>query len=247
MITECKSSHSPVNSKKGRRIRIQKAPSDVASTPKLLLELFFVYFPTPTSGFPHHRRDSALARAEPNRPQIISVLMAIPSSESSTAICMRKLFLLQTLICIMHTAHAFWKNVACSLCSEEIEREVLALHKRESCPQRIVTCEYCEFLLPAVDLSKHQEVCGDRPEYCDLCNKYIRRHELNDHQILLHSNSHYIPESSRNWSIPQREQGVPRRPGCNSSKRCILFTISITGIAILIGSMFIQRRPDSHQ
>ncbi|XXG63582.1 hypothetical protein AAC387_Pa05g1734 [Persea americana] len=137
--------------------------------------------------------------------------------------------------------------VPCSLCGEEIEREVLALHKRENCPQRIVTCEYCDFLLPAVDLSKHQEVCGNRPEYCDLCNKYIWRHELNDHEILLHSNSHYIAESSRNWRIPQREQGVPRRPGCNSSKRHILFTIAITGISILIGSMFIQRRPDSHQ
>eukprot|EP00268_Persea_americana_P066836 TRINITY_DN9141_c0_g1_i2.p1 TRINITY_DN9141_c0_g1~~TRINITY_DN9141_c0_g1_i2.p1 ORF type:complete len:138 (+),score=9.56 TRINITY_DN9141_c0_g1_i2:376-789(+) len=120
--------------------------------------------------------------------------------------------------------------VPCSLCGEEIELEVLALHKRENCPQRIVTCEYCDFLLPAVDLSKHQvatvdnsvlkhnkfavslaiivcatcfhllwfqEVCGNRPEYCDLCNKYIRRHELNDHEILLHSNSHYIAESSR--------------------------------------------------
>lgn len=47
-------------------------------------------------------------------------------------------------------------QVACSLCSETVQREVLAHHKGENCPQRIVTCEYCEFPLPAVDLFKHQ-------------------------------------------------------------------------------------------
>ena len=37
-----------------------------------------------------------------------------------------------------------------------MEREVLAVHKGENCPQRIVTCEYCEFPLPAIDLFEHQ-------------------------------------------------------------------------------------------
>ena len=37
-----------------------------------------------------------------------------------------------------------------------MEREVLAIHKGENCPQRIVTCEFCEFPLPAIDLLEHQ-------------------------------------------------------------------------------------------
>lgn len=49
-------------------------------------------------------------------------------------------------------------QVSCSLCSETMEREILAVHKGENCPQRIVTCEYCEFPLPAVDLFEHQVV-----------------------------------------------------------------------------------------
>lgn len=50
------------------------------------------------------------------------------------------------------------EQVACSLCSETMEREILAVHKGENCPQRIVTCEFCEFPLPAVDLIEHQVV-----------------------------------------------------------------------------------------
>ena len=49
---KCKSSFLPRAVTKGRRIRIQKAPADVASEPKLLLK--FLCFPTPTSGFLHN-------------------------------------------------------------------------------------------------------------------------------------------------------------------------------------------------
>lgn len=47
-------------------------------------------------------------------------------------------------------------KVACSMCKETIEREVFDSHKGEVCPKRIVTCEFCEFPLPAVDLAEHQ-------------------------------------------------------------------------------------------
>ena len=49
-------------------------------------------------------------------------------------------------------------QVSCSLCSETMEREILAHHRGENCPQRIVTCEFCEFPLPAIDLAEHQVV-----------------------------------------------------------------------------------------
>ncbi|GER54092.1 TRAF-type zinc finger domain-containing protein, partial [Striga asiatica] len=61
-------------------------------------------------------------------------------------------------------------RVSCSLCSETMDRGILDLHKGENCPQRIVTCEFCEFPLPAIDLLEHQ-VCN-----CHLTNnirKYV--------------------------------------------------------------------------
>lgn len=98
-------------------------------------------------------------------------------------------------------------QVSCSLCSETMERDILATHKGENCPQRIVTCEFCEFPLPAIDLAEHQvrsnnefevkwklrrylneitffgsqEVCGNRTELCHLCRRYIRLRERYSH------------------------------------------------------------------
>lgn len=143
---------------------------------------------------------------------------------------------------------SFHAPVACSQCSETIEREVLALHKGENCPQRIVTCEYCEFPLPAVDLFKHQEFCGNRTEYCDLCNKYVRLCERRDHEIHFHSNLSGMAESSRDESgTAEREQSPPRQQAHGSSRRRIFFTIAIAGIAIIIGSFFLQKRVDTRQ
>ena len=51
-----------------------------------------------------------------------------------------------------------FEQVSCSLCSETMQREILAVHKGENCPQRIVTFKYCEFPLPAMDLFEHQVI-----------------------------------------------------------------------------------------
>ncbi|XP_031478785.1 uncharacterized protein LOC116249709 [Nymphaea colorata] len=136
--------------------------------------------------------------------------------------------------------------VACSLCSEKVERDVLTLHKDEKCPQRIVICEYCEFPLPAVDLLKHQELCGNRTEYCENCRKYVRLRERSSHEIQCCSASNGLDtdaaESSREGRVPAREQGARRGQGQDASKRRLIVTIAITGIAVVIGSFILQRR-----
>ncbi|KAK9166199.1 hypothetical protein Scep_001390 [Stephania cephalantha] len=138
--------------------------------------------------------------------------------------------------------------VACSLCSETIDREILAVHKGENCPQRIVTCEYCEFPLPAVDLFKHQEVCGNRTEFCHLCSRYIRLRERNDHDIKFHSSRlDDNPGPSRDAALPERDHDAERRQPNGLSQRRLLFTIAITGIAVIMGSIFLQRKADTNQ
>lgn len=135
--------------------------------------------------------------------------------------------------------------VSCTLCSETMEREILAVHKGENCPQRIVTCEYCEFPLPAVDLYKHQEVCGNRTENCHMCRRYIRLREKILHESRCNGVPDDIAESSRNTRAAERERGVPQpRHPREFSPRRLLFTIAITGIAVLLGSLFFQRKTD---
>ncbi|XP_047976583.1 TRAF-type zinc finger domain-containing protein 1-like isoform X2 [Salvia hispanica] len=137
--------------------------------------------------------------------------------------------------------------VCCSLCSETMDRDILDVHKGENCPKRIVTCEYCEFPLPAIDLLEHQEVCGNRTELCYMCHKYIRLREMHSHVSRCTGPVRTVAESSRNTRALEREReraaGAPRRPPREFSPRRLLFTIAITGIAVLLGSLFFQRKP----
>ncbi|KAJ0748743.1 putative Zinc finger, RING/FYVE/PHD-type [Helianthus annuus] len=71
--------------------------------------------------------------------------------------------------------------------------EILGVHKGEKCPKRIVTCDYCEFPLPAIDLFEHQEVCGNRTELCHLCNRYIRLRERAAHEVACNGAPPEIP------------------------------------------------------
>ncbi|KAF0913494.1 hypothetical protein E2562_023241, partial [Oryza meyeriana var. granulata] len=86
--------------------------------------------------------------------------------------------------------------VNCTLCKEIVAREIWDLHKSEQCPQRIVACEYCEFELPAVELHEHQDVCGNRTEFCQTCKKYIRLREWTRHEIQCHANANGSAQSS---------------------------------------------------
>ncbi|KAH0877052.1 hypothetical protein HID58_064446 [Brassica napus] len=135
--------------------------------------------------------------------------------------------------------------VPCSMCKETIDREVFNSHTEEICPKRMVTCEFCEFPLPAVDLAEHQEVCGNRTELCYQCNSYVRLRETYNHETKCPGSVLNTVESSRR--IPRAAEGDGngrrRRDNGVSNKR-LFFTIAITGIAVLIGSLFFQRKPE---
>ncbi|CAJ2652242.1 TRAF-type zinc finger domain-containing protein 1-like [Trifolium pratense] len=140
------------------------------------------------------------------------------------------------------TTHA---PVSCSLCSETIDRDIIDIHKGENCPKRIVTCDFCEFPLPAVDLAEHQEVCGNRTELCHLCNKYVRLRERYTHEARCNGIQDSAVGSSRNVREAERDEGVQRRrPQNEFSTKRLLFSIAITGIAVILGSIFLQRKAD---
>ncbi|KAI5655066.1 hypothetical protein M9H77_32253 [Catharanthus roseus] len=138
--------------------------------------------------------------------------------------------------------------VSCTLCSETMDREILAVHKGEVCPQRIVTCEFCEFPLPAIDLLEHQEVCGNRTELCYMCNKYVRLRERHGHESTCDVISHTVAESSRGGRAVERDHSPQRRQQPNDfSRKRLLFTIAITGIAVLLGSLLFQKKAEHSQ
>uniref|UniRef100_A0A0E0D0R0 TRAFD1/XAF1 zinc finger domain-containing protein n=1 Tax=Oryza meridionalis TaxID=40149 RepID=A0A0E0D0R0_9ORYZ len=139
-------------------------------------------------------------------------------------------------------------TVNCTLCKEIVTREIWDLHKSEQCPQRIVACDYCEFELPAVELHEHQDVCGNRTEFCQTCKKYVRLREWIGHEIQCHANANAnaSAQTSSARIIPEREVRPPPpvrppRPMHGAQHKRLLFTIAVTGIAVMIGSILFQR------
>ncbi|KAL5678342.1 hypothetical protein ACJX0J_014473, partial [Zea mays] len=88
----------------------------------------------------------------------------------------------------------------CSLCKHTVERELWDLHTGIQCPQRMLACQYCQFELPAVDLFEHQDLCGNRTEYCQSCRKYIRLREWIGHELQFHTILNAASELSRQHS-----------------------------------------------
>ncbi|KAH6557073.1 hypothetical protein KP509_1Z136800 [Ceratopteris richardii] len=128
--------------------------------------------------------------------------------------------------------------INCSLCGEDVERELFTLHQGEKCLQRIVTCNYCDFPIAAIDLDVHADQCGNRTEMCIPCNKYVRLRELVSHNLHCHNDHGDIIGTSRS-QVPHA-QGEHSHGG--SSKRKLLVTFAVTGIAIIIGTLVLQKR-----
>ncbi|KAF8668973.1 hypothetical protein HU200_052185 [Digitaria exilis] len=121
----------------------------------------------------------------------------------------------------------------CSLCKCTVERELWDIHTGIQCPQRMLACQYCEFELPAADLLEHQDVCGNRTEYCQTCRKYIRLREWIGHELQFHTGSNAAPAAA-GQPVPR-----PARPAAahGSQRKQILLTIAVAGFAVLIGSI----------
>src|SRR4051812_30318538 len=60
-------------------------------------------------------------------------------------------------------------------CGETVEKQFLALHKQEECPNRTITCRFCAYQCQATFMPEHEEPCGDRTELCTKCNLYVKR------------------------------------------------------------------------
>lgn len=133
-------------------------------------------------------------------------------------------------------------TVSCSLCNETVERENFSEHKGQYCLQRIVKCDYCDFPLPAVDLFQHQEVCGSRTELCYLCRRFVILRELVNHESRCNGVPNIPAESSRDAQGPESAHGPRRRWPSEFSPKGLICSIAVTGVAVLLGSVFIGRK-----
>ncbi|KAG5541921.1 hypothetical protein RHGRI_021672 [Rhododendron griersonianum] len=90
---------------------------------------------------------------------------------------------------------------------ETTKCQTLAGRKCKGCTQRIVTCQYCEFPVPAIDLSEHQEVCRNRMEYCLLCSRNVGVCESHGHESIYDDGVLDDIAETRFWDLNWAEPG----------------------------------------
>lgn len=117
---------------------------------------------------------------------------------------------------------------------ETTKCQTLAGRKCKGCTQRIVTCQYCKFPVPAIDLSEHQEVCRNRMEYCLLCSRNVGVRESHSHESIYDDG--VLDDIA--------ETRAKRRPRLFSWGR-FLITIVITCNGILLGSLLLHDEEQS--
>ncbi|KAL2634561.1 hypothetical protein R1flu_006040 [Riccia fluitans] len=140
----------------------------------------------------------------------------------------------------------------CQLCGTKVNREHLTTHEQEKCPRRMVECEYCDFPVEAAHLPAHSDVCGSRTEMCIPCGKYVRLREKYVHDVQFHGESdetgitreYNVPRGSGSSASEVSHRPLPhsRGPPPVVSRHRLIFTFAITGVAILIGTLVLQRR-----
>ncbi|CAM6097463.1 unnamed protein product [Calypogeia fissa] len=140
---------------------------------------------------------------------------------------------------------------ACGRCGAQISRDSLSTHESEKCPRRMVECVYCEFPVEASKLSEHTDICGSRTEMCIPCGKYVRLREKIGHDLQFHGERIDSGPMSRDYVTPRfstnsRQQPLPNSrggaPAPVASRHRLMFTFAVTGVAILIGTLVLQRR-----
>jgi len=76
----------------------------------------------------------------------------------------------------------FHSLVPCILgCGKKVEVVSMDIHKEFECPNRMVSCIYCELKLVVSEIEEHQQKCGDITEPCPQCKQRVMRRYLFDH------------------------------------------------------------------
>lgn len=69
----------------------------------------------------------------------------------------------------------FHQPEPCNWCGSLLEKRLHFTHKKNDCPERSVTCQFCEMKLLARQLYEHERTCGSVTELCEKCRARFPR------------------------------------------------------------------------
>uniref|UniRef100_A0A6B2L427 C2H2-type domain-containing protein n=1 Tax=Arcella intermedia TaxID=1963864 RepID=A0A6B2L427_9EUKA len=70
----------------------------------------------------------------------------------------------------------------CEACLQPLEVREHAAHKKDDCPARTVSCQYCQLTMQYRKLFIHEQSCGAVTELCSKCRKRFPRSEQKSHE-----------------------------------------------------------------
>uniref|UniRef100_A0A8C7Z8F7 TRAF-type zinc finger domain-containing protein 1 n=1 Tax=Oryzias sinensis TaxID=183150 RepID=A0A8C7Z8F7_9TELE len=69
-------------------------------------------------------------------------------------------------------------------CGMKVEKNHVDVHQNSECPQRLVSCPYCDLELAFTQSKEHEDYCGTRTEPCPLCKCNVMLREQVVHPAL---------------------------------------------------------------
>lgn len=72
------------------------------------------------------------------------------------------------------------------VCGALVPGEAMDAHKANDCPLRLLTCDYCQILLPSSEMPAHVEYEKAKSIPCELCGANVSRKRMNNHLAAEH-------------------------------------------------------------
>ncbi|WOG98920.1 hypothetical protein DCAR_0418266 [Daucus carota subsp. sativus] len=103
----------------------------------------------------------------------------------------------------------------------------------EASDQATSVCNHCDRLIPISNIDSHYAYCSRNLVKCEVCADMVPRKLIEEHFLRTHASDTQGTERARG---PRR-----RHPPEFSPKR-LMYSIAVTGVAVLLGSVFIGWR-----
>ncbi|KAJ4895535.1 TRAF-type zinc finger-related [Raphanus sativus] len=103
-----------------------------------------------------------------------------------------------------------------------------------------IVCDHCERDIPSPNMDLHRVHCARNLEKCNICGDMVPRKHTEEHLLNTHAPA---VEWILNTRAAQGDGNGRRRRDVNGvSNKRLFFTVVVTGIAVLMGSLFFQRK-----
>ena len=85
-------------------------------------------------------------------------------------------------------------QLECPQCAQLVEKWQMGGHTNNECPERRISCSFCNFFATAKNIPSHEELCGSKSVRCDQCMRMLRKRDQEQHVCRpLSANTFYCP------------------------------------------------------